>query len=279
MSAIETRICKLKIDEKLHSFEVKGSFFTEDKGTLFYPENNIIENTHWSDKGYTIIDTFTPEEFQDLKASIRKQVIIGLKKANIAINETTFELDKYHLYTNSDITHLKVINHTRNLRNEDFDIDFKLLEEKFSKAIQKKLSSTIKEIGRTHIQIRLNRPNSLDINPPHRDSYLSYYKHILNIWIPITGCNHNSSLPVIPKSHLLPERNIERTASKGATINGNTYFVPCIYKTDSDILKMTRPNPKEGQSLIFSPFLIHGAAFNNNKNTTRVSLELRFEQY
>jgi len=274
----ETRICELKIDNKIHSFKVEGLFFTEDKGVLFYEKNNIIENTNWLENGYSVINTFNNQEFKNLQKSITKQVIKGLIKANVQVDESSFELSKYHLYAKDNETHLKVIDHTRNLRSEDFDLDFQQLENKYSNAVQKKLSSTIKELGRTHIQIRLNRPNSLDINPPHRDSYLSYYQHILNIWIPITGCNINSSLPVLPKSHLLPERNIERTEAKNATINGNTYYVPCIFKTNEGILQMIRPNPEEGQSLIFSPFLIHGAAFNTNPNTTRVALELRFEK-
>ncbi|RKE98110.1 hypothetical protein [Ichthyenterobacterium magnum] len=38
---------------------------------------------------------------------------------------------------------------------------------------------------------------------------------------------------------------------------------------------MVRPNPKKGEASIFTPFLIHGAAVNKNKDITRVSLELR----
>ena len=38
---------------------------------------------------------------------------------------------------------------------------------------------------------------------------------------------------------------------------------------------MIRPNPKETEALVFTPYLIHGAAFNDSNNT-RVALELRF---
>ena len=80
----------------------------------------------------------------------------------------------------------------------------------------------------------------------------------------------------MPSSHLIPENEILRTASKGAKINGNTYYVPCILETNKGAIKMIRPNPMEGEALIFTPFLIHGAAVNNNKDITRISLELRF---
>jgi ectoine hydroxylase-related dioxygenase (phytanoyl-CoA dioxygenase family) len=185
-------------------------------------------------------------------------------------------LSKYHEVINTDELHNKVINITRNLENADLDFDIESLVHRFSEVLGFKLTSWIEEIKKSHIQIRISRPNSLDINPPHRDSYLSYYKDILNIWIPVEGCNTLSSLPVFPSSHLIPENNILRTKSRGAKINGNTYYVPCILETNKGNINMLRPNPKMGEALIFTPYLIHGAAVNLNKDITRVSLELRF---
>jgi len=43
-------------------------------------------------------------------------------------------------------------------------------------------------------------------------------------------------------------------------------------------LDMIRPDPKEGQLMLFSPYLIHGCANNDNENITRISLEVRFIQ-
>jgi ectoine hydroxylase-related dioxygenase (phytanoyl-CoA dioxygenase family) len=39
---------------------------------------------------------------------------------------------------------------------------------------------------------------------------------------------------------------------------------------------MIRPNPKPGQAMLFSPYLVHGGGYNLNTDTTRVSLEMRF---
>ena len=39
---------------------------------------------------------------------------------------------------------------------------------------------------------------------------------------------------------------------------------------------MIRPNPTENQLMLFSPYLIHGCANNDNLDTTRISLEVRF---
>ena len=79
----------------------------------------------------------------------------------------------------------------------------------------------------------------------------------------------------MPKSHLLKESQIYKTKNKGAKINGLPYHVPCILKTSSGNIKMIRPNPKEGDAIFFTPFLIHGAAFNRSQNT-RIGMELRF---
>ena len=136
----------------------------------------------------------------------------------------------------------------------------------------------VKELNKIHLQIRINRPKSLDINPPHKDGYLSYWRDIINIWVPIESCNNDTSLPIIPGSHLWRENEIYRTSNKGSTINGNKYMVPCILKLRDKELKMIRPNPKQGDAIFFTPFLIHGAAFNKS-NHTRIAMELRFSKY
>ena len=41
-------------------------------------------------------------------------------------------------------------------------------------------------------------------------------------------------------------------------------------------LTLVRPNPGPNEVLVFSPYLIHGGAFNQQTDTTRVSLEMRF---
>ena len=138
-----------------------------------------------------------------------------------------------------------------------------------------RLTSLIKELKRSHVQLRINRPMTYDINPPHRDGYIKVFEDVLNIWLPIAGCNDKTSLPVIPRSHFLPENQIFKTNIGGARINNNIYNVPCILKTSEGELKMIRPNPKETEALVFTPYLIHGAAFNDS-NKTRIALELRF---
>lgn len=273
-------ICELFIDNQLYTFRVNGTFFL-GKPEILYNQNksSVIRNSDWENEGYKIIEAFDSETFKKLLNSVKKQVLIGIEKAiGKTIGLNNFKLKNYHNYITDNETHLKVIDYTRNLTNNDFEIDLNNVALNFSRHIKYNLSTYIKALKKSHIQIRIIRPKSLDINPPHRDSYLEYYKNILNVWIPLVGCNNEASLPIIPKSHLYPENYIYRTEAKSAHINGNLYTVPCILKSTDGPLKMSRPTPKEKQALIFTPYLIHGAAINSNKDVTRVSLELRFEK-
>ena len=53
------------------------------------------------------------------------------------------------------------------------------------------------------------------------------------------------------------------------------YSVDAIVASKMPI-EMIRPNPSICQLMLFSPYLIHGCAENNNENMTRISLEVRF---
>ncbi|WP_456440380.1 phytanoyl-CoA dioxygenase family protein [Psychroserpens sp.] len=267
--------CNLYIDEVAYDFDVEGDFFWGEDKLLFKSENNIISKMPWKKEGYSVVDIFVEDEFFKLMQSITKNIVKAIKQNGIHFDEATFSLDKYHEVVTTDDLHNKVIDITRNLENSDFDFDIDALTLRFADVLGYKLTSWIEELQKSHIQIRISRPNSLDINPPHRDGYLSYWEDIINVWIPIVGCNEKSSLPVLPGSHLMSEHEVLRTKSKGAKINGNIYYVPCILEIKSGPIKMIRPNPNEGEALIFTPFLIHGAAVNKNENITRVSLELR----
>jgi len=270
-----TETCNLSIDNQAFSFEVEGIFSWGEDQKLFVEKDNVISKTAWTQRGYGVVDAFTAEEFDALHKSVTQNILKAIKANGVAVDEATFRLEDYHKIVTDDKDHLGVIDITRNLTNEDVDFDIELLVARFGKELGYKLTSWVEELQKSHIQIRINRPSSLDINPPHKDGYLSYWEDIVNVWIPVAGCNEQTSLPVAPGSHLLSEKDIYRTESKGATINGNTYYVPCILKTAQGDLEMVRPNPKQGEALLFSPFLIHGAAVNRSEQT-RVSIELRF---
>lgn len=268
--------CKVLIDNKRFSFSVKGDFFWGTDQVLYKQESNVISKVNWTEAGYGIVDVFTDEEYKSLKKSIKKNILKAATASGIEIDHSSFSLEKYHEFFNTDVLHGKIISITKNLQLSDFDLDLEIIAKRLGKHLGYKLQTIVPELKKSHVQVRISRPNSLDINPPHKDGYLSYWEDIINVWVPIVGCNENSSLPVLPESHLINEKHILRTKSKGAQINGNTYYVPCILEVKNREMKMVRPNPKIRQALLFSPYLIHGAAFNGNKDETRISLELRF---
>lgn len=270
------KTCHLYIDNEPYEFEVDGDFSWGRNELLFEKRDNIISKMPWKEKGYDVVEALTNDEFSLLKKSIEKIIMNSIRRVGLNFAEDTFILENYHHVVNTNELHYKIIDITRNLQIHDFDFDIDALVDRFSQILGYKLTSWVEELQKSHIQIRISRPNSLDINPPHRDGYLSYWKDIVNVWIPITGCNSKSSLPVYSGSHLIPENEILRTESKGAKINGNVYYVPCILETNRGAIHMTRPDPKQGEALIFSPYLIHGAAVNRNDDITRISLELRF---
>ena len=267
--------CSLYIDGEPFTFSVEGQFSWGEPELLFKAEDNVISRVEWTDEGYGVVPAFGREEFNAFKESVRQNILSAMEENGIGVDRKTFRLEEYHTVVTSDEDHQKVIQITRNLTNEDFDFDIDALADRFGKELGYELTSWVEELQKSHIQIRISRPSTLDINPPHRDGYLSYWEDIVNVWVPIAGCNEKTSLPVAPGSHLIPEDEILRTQSKGASINGNLYSVPCILTTKKGDLHMVRPNPKEGEALLFSPFLIHGSAVNRS-DVTRVSIELRF---
>jgi ectoine hydroxylase-related dioxygenase (phytanoyl-CoA dioxygenase family) len=265
--------CFYTIDNQEYEFEIEGNFFLGEDTVLFKKEGNVLEDCEWEDEGFSIINLFSKEEFGSLKHKITEVLKEIIKEQKIPINES-FTIENYHKYVKTDKEHQLVIGKTRFLTFETLQLDKAKLIETVAKQLGKTLQIDNPLLEEEIVILRINRPASLDINPFHRDGYLDIWEKVLNVWIPIAGCSGKSSLPVLPGSHYWNEKDIVRTSAKGASINGLTYHVPAIlsYK---DGLNSIRPNPKYGEGLIFTPFLIHGGAFNTHTDTTRVSLELR----
>ena len=264
--------CQLYIDNELFEYEVEGEFAYGDDEVLIHQDKNAIENVAWSDVGYTTQNILNTVQFNALKDNLL--VILNRIMAKYDI-PTINILEDYHKAANTQERHLQVINETRSLTRKDFDVDLDAICIQLSEHLGKAVVIENPKLQTEVITLRISRPNSMDINPLHRDAYLDYYKDTINLWIPIAGCNEKTSLPVIPKSHLWNEANVLRTAARGASLQGLKYHVPGIVKGPDDVLRTTRPNPHYGQALIFSPYLIHGSAVNLNSDITRMALELR----
>jgi ectoine hydroxylase-related dioxygenase (phytanoyl-CoA dioxygenase family) len=98
----------------------------------------------------------------------------------------------------------------------------------------------------------------------------------VNIYVPIVGSNENSSLAMQSGSHLWNEQDI--VVTKGGAYFKKTdkkYSVDAILRSRTP-LNMARPNPNINEFILFSPYLIHGCSSNENFDTTRMSIEIRF---
>lgn len=263
--------CRLLIDENPFEFNVNGEFAYGPDQVLFN-ETGVLEKVEWKDRGFNVIDLFNDREFEELRGGILK--IMNRIFQEEGLPPLTGRLSEYHHVINTQQLHQKVISRTRFLTARDFTMDLNSICERISRHLGKTVTIENPKLDEEIIILRISRPDSMDINPLHRDGYLDIWADTLNVWLPIAGCNQLSSLPLIPGSHYWNESEVLRTAPKGASIGELTYHVPGIVKGPVP-LQSIRPDPQNGQALLFSPFLVHGAAINQNKDLTRMSLELR----
>lgn len=271
---MEPELCHLTIDGQPRAFALEGEFFWGEDEQLFSLANSPIAGTEWEADGFARYRLMHDGEYDRLLDSIRR--ILFRIGAGLGVElPDDFRLEQYHRYFSTEELHQQVIQQTRFLTFRDFDLDFAEWCRRVGVFVGHPLQLENPLLPEEIVILRISRPNSLDINPLHRDGYLDIWANVLNLWIPVAGCDDHSSLPVIPGSHLWTEKNIRRTAAKGARINGLRYHVPGIIGATGG-LHLVRPDPSYGEALLFTPFLVHGAAINENPDTTRLSLELRF---
>ena len=80
------------------------------------------------------------------------------------IEKKDFNLENYHLYIKTQRKHQAIISKTRNLTVSDFDFDIEIITRRLSNILEVKLTSWIEKLKKSHIQLRINRPKSLEIN-------------------------------------------------------------------------------------------------------------------
>lgn len=250
-------------DEIIISNEVTDLSFSQD----WYPD------------GYKIYEIFDENEFGSIYSGI-ESAVASIIEQELNLSVSDFSLTDYHKFVHSDADHYKVVSRTRDLFREDFNFSILNCMQKLSGLVRINLTDINPRTNqRIHIIVRINRPNSIDFNPPHKDIYGPYDRGIVsgenfvNFWIPICGVTRKSSLPIVPGSHLIPESEIVRSKS-GALFGGKRYRVNLVLSW-GEINKLVRPKLDEGQVLCFSSHLIHGLAANHETHQTRVALEFR----
>ncbi|MBI3517781.1 MAG: phytanoyl-CoA dioxygenase family protein [Bacteroidetes bacterium] len=254
------------------------SFVVGKDEVLSQRDTDVVYDQSWYNNGYTESDFLSPDEYDALKEGLTESVKRIVQKET-SIKTEGFSLENYHHYVTTDEDHLKIVSRTRDLFSDDFNFPVLTLLPRLENILNFKLSDIDpKTKEKMHIIVRINRPQSKDFNPPHKDVYHgvdidNYIPLFVNFWIPVCGATNKSNLPVVPKSHLLSENKVLRTIG-GSEVEGNKYRV-CVIKSWDGKNELTRSKVKYGQVLIFSSHLIHGLALNDETDKTRVALEFR----
>jgi hypothetical protein len=240
-------------------------------------ETDLTYEFNWYHIGYSVEKFLSDSDFKFISCSLEKSIkniIENILKKKLL----DFKLENYHNFVSCDKEHFSIVSKTRDLFSKDFDFDINFLIQRLEKILNIEITDydNINNY-KSHIIVRINRPNSTDFNPPHKDIYEhlddeGYVPKFLNFWIPICGVDSDSTLPIAANSHLIPENLIFRT-TKGSIVNNNKYRVRLIKSWNGENT-LTKPKVEYGDVLIFSPNIIHGLAFNNSIKT-RVALEFR----
>lgn len=238
--------------------------------------SDIATACSWYGEGWTSIQGFDDFEHSRLVNGLTKTVAHLVSESGS--HRRLERLEDYHNCVD-ERQHQGVVSRSRDLFPADFDLDTSELIERLSALVGLRLSDVDPVSGhQMHIIVRINRPSSHDFNPPHKDVYelvdsAEMRSSFMNFWIPICGVTQRSSLPIVPRSHLIGEDEICRSRS-GAVVNGNRYRVRLVASWGGH-QSLVRAPVSKGEVLAFSGHLIHGLAVNAEPDTTRVALEFR----
>ncbi|MBT1696297.1 hypothetical protein KK083_05385 [Fulvivirgaceae bacterium PWU4] len=260
------------VNNRTLSYTAEGNTHRGTEEVLLNKAVDLTAGTSWHNKGFTVEALF-PESLYETFARDAHNLLIALwREAGLTIPDG-LELWQYHHLAADTRTHLAAVEKTKLLPVEKFPSGIETIEKRIAAICGAPLKATNPFDGQSIFHFRVIRPERADNNPLHRDVWLEDYADCINLYIPVTGSNHLSSLIILPGSHLWAESKIERTAG-GAIINGVRFNVPAVTGIDGAYTAV-RPDPQLNEVLVFSPYLIHGGAANLNPDKTRISIELR----
>ena len=272
---METKNITYIINEKEFVFSYSGEMEKGKDETLLLNDENLLKNTPWDENGFTIQNFLSESENKEFKIVVTR-IIKKLIELSGGKMDDNFSLEKYHEYVTDEV-HLSIAKAIKDgWKKEDFPFELAKINNRLSEILNQPVSTVAEDKNINDFYLRIVRPRCLqDNNPPHRDVWLDRLRNAVNIYFPICGSTIDSALPILPGSHKFKESDLIRT-SEGAVLNDTKYTVPCVISINGEPLKMMRPNPSENEVLVFSPYLVHGGGYNTNKDTTRISLEMRF---
>ena len=270
-----SRILTLDYDSERVTFDVEGDTSWGDREVLLDRDDNLIARRPWADAGFSVEPFLAPADYDRLVAGVQALLVRRMVAAGLSVPDD-FSMDRYHEVATTDAAHRAVSDQGPWCYGiADLPVPVEAINRRISEILEVRVATTPPHAEfPEHFCFRVVRPRSRDNNPPHRDVWLERLRNAVNIYVPLAGSSARSSLPLVRGSHRWPESDIERTV-EGARVNGIVYTVPSVVGA-AHPLTLERPDPGPNQVLVFSPYLIHGGAYNQQADRTRVSLEMRF---
>lgn len=264
----------LNLNGQAVPYQVEGRGAADDSQVLLASGHDLTARAPWATAGFAVLPGLPAPYHTALQLGLAELLRAALRTAGVPV-AADFEITQYHHVIGDDpARHLAVIAQTKEFQHSQFPISLAVMEAYLSAACGQAISAYNYHSDERVFHLRIVRPGRADHNPLHRDVWLPEYRDGLNIYLPVAGSTARSSLTLVPGSHHWPENTVERTAG-GAIYHGVPYTVPGVLRPTRE-LDIIRPNPDPDEVLVFSPYLLHGAAANLNEDATRVSLEMRF---
>lgn len=265
----------LNINGQAVPYQVEGPSGSPDADqVLLAIGHDLTALAPWAAAGYAVLPGLPVPYHAQVQAGLAQLLREAMRNAGVPVADD-FDITQYHHAIGDDTEkHLAVIAQTKEFKHSQLPIPVEVLEAYLTAATGQPISAYNYHADERFFHLRIVRPGRPDNNPLHRDVWLPEYRDGLNIYLPVAGSTALSSLALVPGSHHWPENAVERT-ERGAIYHGVRYTVPGVLRPTRP-LDIIRPNPSPDEVLVFSPYLLHGAAANLNENATRVSLEMRF---
>lgn len=261
----------------ISQFNISGSLIIGQREVMSTNEGDILSTHDFYSEGYKKTLLLDNSHFEKLRQVFASYLISALQQENVMVDEH-FNPEKYHEYVQDEVKHRAIAKWCLpvNALQELTQTVMHKVESILGKPLKVRSIDTGSGTKEDILGFRIIRPKVNDSTPFHRDAWLDIWKRTIIVWVPLYGCDINSTLAVIPGSHLWYEDEVAYTGP-GSLINGNKYKVPSAVCTSREF-SIIYPNPGYGEALIFTPYLLHGGGENNNSATTRISLEFRFEE-
>ena len=255
-------------------YRVEGEPAAPADTVLLATDTDLTARAPWATAGFAVLPSLPDALRQQLQAGLAELLRAALRAAGCPVGPD-FDITHYHhAVGDNPALHLGVIAQTKAYELARLPVPAAALEQLVGQACGQPVRAYNPNVGEAVFHLRIVRPHRSDENPLHRDAWLPRYRNALNIYLPVAGSTVHSALALVPGSHHWPESAVERTAT-GAIYQGVAYTVPGVLRP-APTLRLVRPNPAPDEVLVFSPYLLHGAAANLSADTTRVSLEMRF---